>query len=241
MRKVLALSLLTASVFAQETAKKPSLTAEEIMEKSIEAGGGRARREKNTSSLTKGTLVISAQNIEASMEIYQKAPNKRLMVTTIPGFGEMKTGFDGQVAWSQTPNQEPKELEGPQAANTKREAVFNADLHWRETYSKLELGEMEKSGDREFYVIKATPKEGQARTLYYDAKTFLLDHTEGVVESPQGSVSVKAYMSDYRDVDGLKVPFEMKQALPNTDLTFKLAEIKYNVEIDDTKFAKPAK
>lgn len=241
MRKVLALSLLAIGVFAQEKAKKPSLTAEEIMEKHIEALGGRARREKNTSSVSKGTLVVSAQNIEAPMQIYQKAPNKRLMVFTVPGYGEMKNGFDGQVAWSQAPNQEAKELEGAQAANAKRDAVFNGELHWRETYPKVELGEMEKSGDREFYVIRATPKDGSARVLYYDAKTFLLDHLEATVESPQGSVTVKSFLSDYRDVDGLKAPFEMKQVLPNGDFIFKLAEIKYNVEIDDAKFAKPAK
>jgi len=241
MRKVLALSLLAACAFAQETAKKPSLTAEEIMEKHIEALGGRARREKNTSSVSKGTLVLSAQNIEATMQIYQKAPNKRLMVTTIPGYGEMKSGFDGQVAWSQAPNQEPKELEGAQAANAKRDAIFNNELHWRETYPKLELGKMAKSGGRQFYVIKATPKDGPSRTIYYDAETFLVDRIEATIESPQGTVNMKSLLSDYRDVDGLKSPFEMKQVLPTGDITFKLTEIKYNVEIDDAMFAKPAK
>lgn len=244
---IFACLVLTISGFAQDEAKpaaeakKPSITAEEILEKSIEATGGRERREKITSSVTKGTITISAQGLQGSIEVYSKAPNKKLTVTTIQGFGDVKNGFDGQAGWNQNPKQGLRELEGAQLANARRDAVFNSDLKWKETYSKVELAGTEKSGDREFYAVRVTPREGPPRTVYYDSRTFLADHAETVVETPQGAITVKTYISDYRDVNGVKAPFELKQTTPAGDFLVKVAEIKYNTEIDDARFAKPEK
>jgi hypothetical protein len=46
-------------------------------------------------------------------------------------------------------------------------------------------------------------------------------------------------VSDYRDVDGVKMPFELKQSTPGGDIVFKVSDIKFNAQIDDAKFAKP--
>jgi zinc protease len=244
MRKapgVLTCLVLTIGSFAQDKATTPSMTGEEVLERNIQATGGRERREKITSSVTKGTVTMTAQSIQGSVEVYHKAPNKKLVVTTIAGFGEVKNGFDGQIAWTQNPNQPPRELEGTQRANSRRDALFNSELKWREIYSKVESAGIEKAGDREFYVVRITPLEGAARTVYYDTRTFLMDHAESVIETPQGTISLKTYISDYRDVDGVKAPFEVKQSMPSGDIVIKLTEIKYNVDIDDAKFAKPGK
>lgn len=242
---IFACLFLTSGGFAQEKAKpapeakKPSITAEEILEKGVAASGGRERREKITSSVIKGKITASAQKLEGLIEVYSKAPNKKLTVMSLPGIGEVKNGFDGQVGWSQNPAQGVRELEGAQLASAKRDAVFNSDLKWKENYVKVEMTGMEKAGDREFYVVRVTPREGPARTVYYDSQTLLADHAESVVETPQGAMTVKTYISDYRDVDGVKAPFEMRQSTPAGDFVIKVTEIKYNTEIDDAKFAKP--
>lgn len=45
---------------------------------------------------------------------------------------------------------------------------------------------------------------------------------------------------DYREVDGVKVPFVIYQ-VQDVHVTIKLTEVKHNVPIDDTVFVKPAK
>jgi hypothetical protein len=237
---------LAGSVRAQEVikdmpaAKKLDITAEQVLEKFIEATGGRQAREKMTSSVVKGTLEIPAQGIKGAIEIYAKAPNKLLVVQSISGIGEIKQGYDGQVGWTQNPFQGTRDLEGVELAAFKREANFNSELKWRELYEKVELVGTDKVGDQEAYVIRLTPSVGQPLTQYYDSQTFLLLRIDGVQEGPQGTVPVQTYLSDYREVEGVKVAFQATQKIPIGEAVIKLTELKSNVEIEDAKFAKPA-
>jgi hypothetical protein len=51
---------------------------------------------------------------------------------------------------------------------------------------------------------------------------------------------IEVYLEDYKEVDGIKIPFTVKQVTPAFSFTIKLAEVKHNVPIDDAKFNKPA-
>ncbi|MEK7404137.1 MAG: hypothetical protein AAB225_03430 [Acidobacteriota bacterium] len=241
MPTLLAVLLAFQSAAAQAPAPKaPTLTAEEIVERSIEATGGRDARQKMTSTIAKGTLEIPAQGGQAPMEFYAKAPNKRFFMTSVDGFGDIKQGFDGEVAWSERPDQGLRVLEGVELAQAKREASFNAELKWREIYKKVELKGKEKVNNREAYVVELTPDSGRPLTRYYDVESFLLLRQDSVQETPQGPVSVQALMSDYRDVGGIKVPFRVEQRAAEQTVIIIVTEVQNNVEIDDARFAKPA-
>jgi hypothetical protein len=228
---------------AEKPAEKPpeklDVTVEQVMEKSIEASGGRAAHEKITSTLAKGSVELAAQGIRGTLEVYAKAPNKRLEVTSIQGIGEFNQGYDGQVGWMQNPFQGTRELSGVELALMKREAMFNGDLKWRELYEKAELVGKEKVGDKDAYVVRLTPREGKPVTRYYDAQTFLLLRQDTVLEGEMGTVTGENYYSDHRDVGGVKIAFQIKQKTPIGEAVIILTEIKHNVEIDDAKFAKP--
>jgi hypothetical protein len=60
-----------------------------------------------------------------------------------------------------------------------------------------------------------------------------------VKEGPQGTTPVSIHLSDYREVDGVKMPFESKLTNPAFTMVFKITDVKHNVPIDDAKFAKP--
>lgn len=220
--------------------KKPEITAEQVLEKYIEATGGRAAYEKLTSSVSKGTMEIVGQNIRGTMEAYAKAPTKFLLVQNIDGVGQFLQGYDGQVGWGQDPFLGLRNLEGAELANFKREATFHADLKWRELYEKAELIGTQKVGDRNTYVIRLTPTVGKPVTRYFDAETFLLVRSDVVSETPYGTLNMESYPSDYRVVDGVKIPFQLVMKAPSGEMVMKLTEVKYNVEIDDAKFVKPA-
>ncbi len=113
-------------------------------------------------------------------------------------------------------------------------------MRWRELYPKAELTGEDSVGDRKAYVIRLTAAAGQSVTRYYDQETFLLLREAGNHDTPQGQMDIQADFSDYRDVDGVKAPFRIRQTLPVGEIVFKLSEIKNNIEIDDAKFAKPA-
>jgi hypothetical protein len=98
----------------------------------------------------------------------------------------------------------------------------------------------EKVGDREVYVIEATPEEGGAEKMSFDTQTGLLIYTDVERERPQGKIRVETHFEDYREVDGTKLPFTMRQSSPNLSFIIRINEVKHNIPIEDAKFNKPA-
>jgi hypothetical protein len=47
------------------------------------------------------------------------------------------------------------------------------------------------------------------------------------------------HLNDYREVDGVKVPFNVKFAFESFSFTIKLDELQHNIPIDDALFKKP--
>lgn len=242
MRVKLSAALLSAvlSVAGTQEARKPELTAEQVLEKSIAATGGHQAIAKVTSSMVKGALEIGPQHTHAAIELYAKAPAQRLIVTTLEGFGEVRQGCDGKIAWTQDPSRGLRELEGAERDEMLRECAFNSELRWRELYPKVELAGKEKVGEREAYKIVMTPASGKPVTRYFDAENFLLIRQVSTRDTAQGSLEIQADMSDYRDVDGIKMPFLTKQSMSLAEVTIRLVEVKNNVPLDDARFAKPA-
>jgi len=56
-----------------------------------------------------------------------------------------------------------------------------------------------------------------------------------------GIVQYEVLYSDYRDVEGLKLPFNIERRTPDFTMIWKFSEIKNNAPVEDAVFAKPAK
>ncbi len=104
--------LVLAAAAPAEQPTKPAITAEQVIEKSIAATGGREAMHKLTSSYAKGIMDFPAAEAHGIIERYSKAPNKQLTVTYLEGVGESRQGFDGRVAWSQDATGQVTELTG---------------------------------------------------------------------------------------------------------------------------------
>jgi zinc protease len=233
--------LLASVVFAAAASAQPSLTAEQVIEKSIAATGGREAIKKISSSYAKGLMEFPASEAHGIVERYSKAPDKQLTVTFLEGVGESRQGFDGHVAWNQDPSGQVTELSGAALEEFRRGASFNAVLNWRTQYPKAELAGKQPVGDREAYVIKLTAASGRVTTRYYDARTFLLLRETSIYDTPQGDMVIVATFSDYRDIDGIQTPFRIHQLMPVGEIVFTTTELKNNVPIDDAQFSKPGK
>ncbi len=216
-----------------------SPTAEEIIEKSLAATGGREAHQRVTSLRMVGTFELPAVGATGKVELLAKAPNKRFTRTEIEGFGEVKQGFDGEVAWADNPMQGYVELSGDALAVIRREAVFMGDLKWRELYARAELKGKQKLGEREVYVVELTPREGKPVTRYYDAESFLLVRADAEQPTMQGMTVVETRFADYREIGGRKVPFTITQLIPDGELIVRITEVQENVEIPDALFRPP--
>lgn len=238
---ILASTLIWSMASYGQEAPKPAFTAEEIIEKSILASGGREAAMKVTSRVAKGTMEIVSMGGIATTEVYSKAPDKLMSTTNVEGYGEVKQGYDGKIGWSSEPQNGLVDMSGEQLANARREAQFNGDLRWKELYKTVEVIGKAKVGERECWELKFTPTDGRPFTRFYDAETFLLTRIVSTTDSPQGPAEVSVVMSNWRDIgNGTKAPHTVKITLPGIgDLVTTYKEYLYNVEIDDAKFSKP--
>lgn len=245
-RRLIASSLLAAvlscasfrSQAPADAAARPSV--EEILSRYEEAIGGRAAWMKLTSRVSKGTIQIPSMENQGSVESYEKAPNKTLSIVTIGG-AVYEQGFDGRVAWARDPRGAVRELSGADFEDAKRNAVFAQPLKLRTLFPKMSLIGSDSASGGDSYVIEATPSRGKPQKMYFDSKTGLLVRQVIWHTTSDGDQAIDDVLEDYSSIDGVKVPLTVQQRTGQSTLVIHLTEVKHNVEIADTKFAKPAR
>jgi D-alanyl-D-alanine carboxypeptidase len=218
-------------------------TVDQILDRYVKAIGGTAAYRKLTSQIMKITFVIEESNVTGSFETYRQAPNKSVEIGKIKlGDGrefEISRGFNGAEGWALNPADGGfRELIGTELAAEKLEAEFYWDIKLKELYPKMALQGEVRIGDRTAYCIEATPTEGDPSKLYFEAQTGLLVRLDSISESVRnGKVPVETYYEDYREVNGIKLPFTIRQ--PANKCTFKVNEVRHNVPIEEAKFKSP--
>lgn len=247
---ILFLSLLVAvTAYAQGGQQKPAPdpkpaaklpTGDQVLDKYVQAIGGKAAVEKQTSRTQKGSFELPAFGASGTAEVYAKAPNKQALTINIAGFGVVQEVFDGKTGWSSEPQGGLREKAGAELASTKLDSEFYKPIKLKQLYPKIVVKGTDKVGDKEVYVLEATPAESSTETWYFDTQTGLILREDVERESPQGKQAIQIFYEDYKEVDGVKMAFSFRQVTPAFTLTIKWEEIKHNVPVDDAKFNKPA-
>ena len=225
-------------------------SADEIIEKHIAASGGRAAFAKITSRTSIGTLSLTTPvgDLKGSIEIYAKKPNKtRTLVkidATALGGGEIVQDqrFDGTTGYVLDSFQGNRDIEGAQLEGLKNGSFPSPLLNYKEIGQTVTLGEKEKVGGGDAFVLRLTPKSGPATRVYIDATTFMLVKTAATINVPQlgGDIEQVVEFSDFRDVDGIKLPFKTKSSNPAQTIDITMKTITHNADIDDASFVRPA-
>jgi hypothetical protein len=97
----------------------------------------------------------------------------------------------------------------------------------------------EKVGDEETYLLRGENPDEPPVRLYISRQSGLLVRLVRYVETPLGRNPIQIDYGDYRDAEGVKVPFRWTLARPGGRFTIQVDQIQQNVPIDDAKFAKP--
>jgi hypothetical protein len=224
-------------------------TADEILEKSIAALGGRAAHAKITSRQMSGTITLStpAGDIQGTIETWNAAPNKQrtLIKADLSSFGagplEVDQRFDGSTGYVLDSLQGNRDITGNQLDNMRNNGFPHAFLAYKELGIKVTLAGKEKAGDRDAYVVVFEPAAGSTIRQFIDAETFLPVKFMLKVNVPQVGADVEqtTVVSDYRDVDGIKVPFRLQSSSSIQSITVDIAKVAHNVTVDEKLFAKP--
>ena len=223
----------------QATPPNVSLTADQILDRYVQALGGEAANRRLTGRVTKGEITIDGQS--GTFEIYEKAPDKHLIVIQIPGVGSVREGFDGRVGWTADPADGVREVRGAELTDLRREADFYRELRLREVYPRIELKGAESVNGREAYALEMFPADRKPETMYFDKETGLLVRFDFVSDGPDGEERVENYLDDYREVDGVKFSFAGRHKAGSMEIVQKVREMIHVAELDDKMFSKPAR
>jgi Protein of unknown function (DUF620) len=125
------------------------------------------------------------------------APNRSLVVMHL-GDLLVRQGFDGKVAWTDTPMTGKKIISGPAADMIRQQAQFYGPLDLMSAFKEITVAGFAAFDGKPCVELKLVGKTGATSSLYVDAQTYLSAGTRVMVETPVGIVETKTYSRNYR-------------------------------------------
>ena len=220
-------------------------SADQILDSYIMAVGGAQRLAGLTSFIATGTSTGYGEfGGDGDFTIYAKAPNQRTTLITFkdhPDRGDSVWAFDGRTGWIRTPRGllADYELIGGELDGARLEAQMAFPGQIKQALNNWRVGLRRTIGNKDYLVIQGSGPRGLLATLYFDPQSFLLARMVRYAPSPVGRVPIQIDYSDYRDVGGIKFPFEYKFSWLDGRYTAKIKEVKTNVAIDSARFGRP--
>jgi hypothetical protein len=166
--------------------------------------------------------------------------------------------YDGVNGWKLRPYLNRLEVE-PYTADEMKAASRQSELDgllvdYAAKGTRIESDGTEKVEDRDTYKLKLTLKSGLVTHVWVDAQTFLETKVEGQPRLLDGTYHpVEVYYRDYRNVNGLQIPFVLEtRVLPVTKTAMGLRDtpvppekvliekVVINPTFDAGLFSKPA-
>ena len=175
------------------------------------------------------------------MEVYAKATGERAVIVHTQN-GDSVTAYDGRNAWIMGPDKPVSVLQlapGGDLDGVRLDATlaFSGGLKqaltdWRTGFPTTAID------DRPVDVVQAMAG-GTRVKLFFDKETGLLSRVVRYSKTIVGPVPVQIDYSEYREVAGVKIPFQWRLTWTGGQSMFSLDDVKPNVPIDPAKFAKP--
>jgi len=225
-------------------------TAEQVVDRHIAAIGGRAALTKIRSRTATGTITIStpAGDLTGSIELINEAPNKSRTLVQLDGsslgVGQIVIDqrFDGVNGYVLDSAQGNREITGNQLDTMRSGSFPEAFLNYRELGATIRLEEKQRVGDREAFVLVYEPTSGSIARHFIDTETYMALKTVVKIDVPQfgGEIEQSNSYFDYRDVDGVKLPFRLQSTSNVQNFSVTIAKVEHNLKIDPALFVRPA-
>jgi hypothetical protein len=233
---------LPAAIVPAEMPRPPMTampTADQILEKYVQAVGGKEAIAKVKSRQMKGQY-LPQRGGQVAVEILQTGDKFTSTVTTPQG--AIQRIVNGSKVWLVS-SQETREMDTEESVTVRDMADAFDTLKLKEPFPKMSFGGKDKINDREVVILRGALPDKRRIRLFFDAETGLLLRKVIFNNTIIGPDPVQFDFEDYKDVDGVKLPFSVRISYtePGFSGTRKFTEIKNNVSIDDARFALPKK
>jgi len=230
------LTLTSAAAWAQ--------TADEIIEKHLQAIGGKDKLKAVQSERITGKMVMG-QGMEAPFTMELSRPNKMRMEFTVQGMTGVQA-FDGKTAWAVMPFMGKTEPEAMPAEEVKRmEEQSDMDgllLDYKEHGRTVEYAGKEDLEGTPAHKLKVTQKSGDVVYVYIDAEQYLQLKQAGKTTVRGQEIESETTFGDFKKVDGLVFPHSIEQKAKGmpAGMVMTISKVELNPSVAADRFAMPA-
>jgi outer membrane lipoprotein-sorting protein len=218
------------------TAATPAPTADDVIQKFVTAMGGAEAIRKITSRVETGMILVGGS--QTPIEVLTKAPNKRVTISHSPN-ADSFTAFDGTAGWMGNTGRPAREMTPTESGASSLDAEFAIAVRLKEIFPQIRRARPEQIDGVMCESLIGTGSGRLPVRLYFDQNSGLLIRLVRYAETPVGRNPTQIDYADYRDADGVKIPFRWTLSRVNGRFTIQITEVQSNVPIEDAKFAKP--
>ncbi|MDO8629573.1 MAG: aspartyl protease family protein [Phycisphaerales bacterium] len=209
---------------------------QDILGAYADAVGGRGKLEAVQTIYTRMSLQMGG--LKGSFETWFTARGMYREHLRLGDIFETFVVFDGTSAWTKDHNRRVLELAGADFENTVSSAYLGCFAHLVAGRMKgdVKIPTTDARASELTFVVR--PHRGTPVTFHLDPVT----HLPTTQEQPEGDRTRTVVFSDWRDVEGIKFPFQMRQSSgdPRSEIAMMMEEIRLNERFPEALFEKPA-
>lgn len=215
------------------------INPQQVLVKYIQAVGGKEAAERLKTRVLKGEHVM-LDGARWPVEIRFTAPDKVLVTLTTPNQGISYQGLQGSSGWIKNAR-EQRAMDSVELARIRSLTWSLEPLPLKEPYPRMFPGGVEKVGDREAAVLQMALPDKRRVRLFFDTQTGLLLRRVVFTPTVLGADPEQTDYDDYREVDGVKVPFSIHASYLDTFFSSvrQFSEIKHNAPLESSLFDPP--
>jgi hypothetical protein len=196
-----------------------------ILERSQEAAGDLEKQRSVKNQMWRGTMSLPAVGLGGPMTMYLATNGEMYQVIEMPGAGKVELANNGDVEW------ERSTLTGPKVRRigAKPGDLLNSSTSLGSpllsSYSKVETVGVEDVNGKPCYKVDEWPRgSAPKQTIWYSQESSL----PAQMKTAAAGIAAQLTFSDYRSVDGLKLPFLLETEAAGQKIRIEIAEIKLN-------------
>ena len=220
--------------------------ATQILDKYIAAVGGAQKLAGLKTWIATGTsLGYEGLGGGGSFQIFAKAPDKRAVIVDFkehPERGNNSRVFNGTTGFIQSPRGLFTEFQvtGAELNGQRLDAMLSFPGQIKTALMNWRIGVPDSLNGKDVNVLQGRGPNGLLATLFFDRQTNLLLRVVRYSNTPIGRDPTQMDFGDYREVNGIKFPFQYTFSWLDGKDSFKIDNVQVNVPIDDSRFEKPA-
>lgn len=211
------------------------MSASQVFDLYVKAIGGKEKLTR-VEDLVMKMQMEAGTGMNLDVVTKQKQPEMYYLSVAMMGNVVSKQVLNGDKGMSVGMGQKQM-LEGDQLAELKSQAIIFPELTYQKDGFQSELLGIEQIENQDAYKVKITSPAGKITTDFFSIESGLKLRSISTQDAgPMGQVTISTDYFDYKEVEGIILPYLVKQSVGPQVLNMKVLEIKINSGLTSDDF-----